>query len=160
MQCDILDNLYDNWNVVHSLNNSKVRGWLMAWKLNGDVSAHMKLIRTIRSLKSYKIECEMFGQVFKTDAWKAAGQAFPAATQGIGIFTGIYGVNDASKNWENVNVRMQKVKGEREAMSFSIRACLPSPRRPRTTGSAFTRCVTPWRRRVRLRICCIASSAR
>ena len=39
MQCDILDNLYDNWNVVHSLNNSKVRGWLMAWKLNGDVSA-------------------------------------------------------------------------------------------------------------------------
>ena len=26
MQCDILDNLYDNWNVVHSLNNSKVRG--------------------------------------------------------------------------------------------------------------------------------------
>lgn len=80
MQCDILDNLYDNWNVVHSLNNSKVRGWLMAWKRNGDVSAHMKLIRTIRSLKSYKIECEMFGQVFKTDAWKAAGQAFPAAT--------------------------------------------------------------------------------
>lgn len=68
MQCDILDNLYDNWNVVHSLNNSKVRGWLMAWKRNGDVSAHMKLIRTIRSLKSYKIECEMFGQVFKTDA--------------------------------------------------------------------------------------------
>ena len=39
MQCDILDDLYDNWNVVHSLNNSKVRGWLMAWKLNGDVSA-------------------------------------------------------------------------------------------------------------------------
>ena len=81
MQCDILDDLYDNWNVVHSLNNSKVRGWLMAWKRNGDVSAHMKLIRTIRSLKSYKIECEMFGQVFKTDAWKAAGQAFPAATR-------------------------------------------------------------------------------
>ncbi len=50
-----------------------------------------------------------------------------AATQGIGIFTGIYGVNDASKNWENVNVRMQKVKGEREGSGFSIRACLPSP---------------------------------
>lgn len=77
MQCDILDNLYDNWNVVHSLNNSTIRGWLMAWKRNGDVSAHMKLIRTIRSLKSYKIECEMFGQVFKTDAWKAADRRFP-----------------------------------------------------------------------------------
>lgn len=127
MQCDILDNLYDNWNVVHSLNNSKVRGWLMAWKLNGDVSAHMKLIRTIRSLKSYKIECEMFGQVFKTDAWKAAGQAFPAATQGIGIFTGIYGVNDASKNWENVNVRMQKVKGEREGYELQHTRLLAKP---------------------------------
>lgn len=127
MQCDILDELYDNWNVVHSLNNSKVRGWLMAWKLNGDVSAHMKLIRTIRSLKSYKIECEMFGQVFKTDAWKAAGQAFPAATQGIGIFTGIYGVNDASKNWENVNVRMQKVKGEREGYELQHTRLLAKP---------------------------------
>lgn len=127
MQCDILDDLYDNWNVVHSLNNSKVRGWLMAWKLNGDVSAHMKLIRTIRSLKSYKIECEMFGQVFKTDAWKAAGQAFPAATQGIGIFTGIYGVNDASKNWENVNVRMQKVKGEREGYELQHTRLLAKP---------------------------------
>ena len=127
MQCDILDNLYDNWNVVHSLNNSTVRGWLMAWKLNGDVSAHMKLIRTIRSLKSYKIECEMFGQVFKTDAWKAAGQAFPAATQGIGIFTGIYGVNDASKNWENVNVRMQKVKGEREGYELQHTRLLAKP---------------------------------
>lgn len=127
MQCDILDNLYDNWNVVHSLNNSKVRGWLMAWRLNGDVSAHMKLIRTIRSLKSYKIECEMFGQVFKTDAWKAAGQAFPAATQGIGIFTGIYGVNDASKNWENVNVRMQKVKGEREGYELQHTRLLAKP---------------------------------
>ena len=127
MQCDILDNLYDNWNVVHSLNNSKVRGWLMAWKRNGDVSAHMKLIRTIRSLKSYKIECEMFGQVFKTDAWKAAGQAFPAATQGIGIFTGIYGVNDASKNWENVNVRMQKVKGEREGYELQHTRLLAKP---------------------------------
>lgn len=127
MQCDILDNLYDNWNVVHSLNNSKVRGWLMAWKLNGDVSAHMKLIRTIRSLKSYKIECEMFGQVFKTDAWKAVGQAFPAATQGIGIFTGIYGVNDASKNWENVNVRMQKVKGEREGYELQHTRLLAKP---------------------------------
>ena len=127
MQCDILDNLYDNWNVVHSLNNSKVRGWLMAWKLNGDVSAHMKLIRTIRSLKSYKIECEMFGQVFKTDAWKAAGQAFPAATQGIGIFTGIYGVNDASKNWENVNVRMKKVKGEREGYELQHVHLLAKP---------------------------------
>lgn len=127
MQCDILDELYDNWNVVHSLNNSKVRGWLMAWKLNGDVSAHMKLIRTIRSLKSYKIECEMFGQVFKTDAWKAAGQAFPAATQGIGIFTGIYGVNDASKNWENVNVRMQKVKGEREGYELQRTRLLAKP---------------------------------
>lgn len=127
MQCDILNNLYDNWNVVHSLNNSKVRGWLMAWKLNGDVSAHMKLIRTIRSLKSYKIECEMFGQVFKTDAWKAAGQAFPAATQGIGIFTGIYGVNDASKNWENVNVRMQKVKGEREGYELQHTRLLAKP---------------------------------
>lgn len=127
MQCDILDNLYDNWNVVHSLNNSKVRGWLMAWKLNGDVSAHMKLIRTIRSLKSYKIECEMFGQVFKTDAWKAAGQAFPAATQGIGIFTGIYGVNDASKNWENVNVRMKKVKGEREGYELQHTRLLAKP---------------------------------
>ena len=127
MQCDILDNLYDNWNVVHSLNNSKVRGWLMAWKLNGDVSAHMKLIRTIRLLKSYKIECEMFGQVFKTDAWKAAGQAFPAATQGIGIFTGIYGVNDASKNWENVNVRMQKVKGEREGYELQHTRLLAKP---------------------------------
>ncbi|MCI7655816.1 MAG: leucine-rich repeat protein [Collinsella sp.] len=127
MQCDILDNLYDNWNVVHSLNNSKVRGWLMAWKRNGDVSAHMKLIRTIRSLKSYKIECEMFGQVFKTDAWKAAGQAFPAATQGIGVFTGIYGVNDASKNWENVNVRMQKVKGEREGYELQHTRLLAKP---------------------------------
>ena len=127
MQCDILDNLYDNWNVVHSLNNSKVRGWLMAWRLNGDMSAHMKLIRTIRSLKSYKIECEMFGQVFKTDAWKAAGQAFPAATQGIGIFTGIYGVNDASKNWENVNVRMQKVKGEREGYELQHTRLLAKP---------------------------------
>ena len=127
MQCDILDNLYDNWNVVHSLNNSKVRGWLMAWKRSGDVSAHMKLIRTIRSLKSYKIECEMFGQVFKTDAWKAAGQAFPAATQGIGIFTGIYGVNDASKNWENVNVRMQKVKGEREGYELQHTRLLAKP---------------------------------
>ena len=127
MQCDILDELYDNWNVVHSLNNSKVRGWLMAWKLNGDVSAHMKLIRTIRSLKSYKIECEMFGQVFKTDAWKAAGQAFPAATQGIGVFTGIYGVNDASKNWENVNVRMQKVKGEREGYELQHTRLLAKP---------------------------------
>lgn len=127
MQCDILDELYDSWNVVHSLNNSKVRGWLMAWKLNGDVSAHMKLIRTIRSLKSYKIECEMFGQVFKTDAWKAAGQAFPAATQGIGIFTGIYGVNDASKNWENVNVRMQKVKGEREGYELQHTRLLAKP---------------------------------
>lgn len=127
MQCDILDELYNNWNVVHSLNNSKVRGWLMAWKLNGDVSAHMKLIRTIRSLKSYKIECEMFGQVFKTDAWKAAGQAFPAATQGIGIFTGIYGVNDASKNWENVNVRMQKVKGEREGYELQHTRLLAKP---------------------------------
>lgn len=127
MQCDILDNLYDNWNVVHSLNNSKVRGWLMAWKRNGDVSAHMKLIRTIRSLKSCKIECEMFGQVFKTDAWKAAGQAFPAATQGIGIFTGIYGVNDASKNWENVNVRMQKVKGEREGYELQHTRLLAKP---------------------------------
>lgn len=127
MQCDILNNMYDNWNVVHSLNNSKVRGWLMAWKLNGDVSAHMKLIRTIRSLKSYKIECEMFGQVFKTDAWKAAGQAFPAATQGIGIFTGIYGVNDASKNWENVNVRMQKVKGEREGYELQHTRLLAKP---------------------------------
>lgn len=127
MQCDILDNLYDNWNVVHSLNNSKVRGWLMAWKRNDDVSAHMKLIRTIRSLKSYKIECEMFGQVFKTDAWKAAGQAFPAATQGIGIFTGIYGVNDASKNWENVNVRMQKVKGEREGYELQHTRLLAKP---------------------------------
>lgn len=127
MQCDILDDLYDNWNVVHSLNNSKVRGWLMAWKRNGDVSAHMKLIRTIRSLKSYKIECEMFGQVFKTDAWKAAGQAFPAATQGIGIFTGIYGVNDASKNWENVNVRMQKVKGEREGYELQHTRLLAKP---------------------------------
>lgn len=127
MQCDILDELYDNWNVVHSLNNSKARGWLMAWKLNGDVSAHMKLIRTIRSLKSYKIECEMFGQVFKTDAWKAAGQAFPAATQGIGIFTGIYGVNDASKNWENVNVRMQKVKGEREGYELQHTRLLAKP---------------------------------
>ena len=100
---------------------------LMAWKLNGDVSAHMKLIRTIRSLKSYKIECEMFGQVFKTDAWKAAGQAFPAATQGIGIFTGIYGVNDASKNWENVNVRMQKVKGEREGYELQHTRLLAKP---------------------------------
>lgn len=127
MQCDILDNLYDNWNVVHSLNNSTIRGWLMAWKRNGDVSAHMKLIRTIRSLKSYKIECEMFGQVFKTDAWKAAGQAFPAATQGIGIFTGIYGVNDASKNWENVNVRMQKVKGEREGYELQHTRLLAKP---------------------------------
>lgn len=127
MQCDILDNLYDNWNVVHSLNNSTIRGWLMAWRLNGDVSAHMKLIRTIRSLKSYKIECEMFGQVFKTDAWKAAGQAFPAATQGIGIFTGIYGVNDASKNWENVNVRMQKVKGEREGYELQHTRLLAKP---------------------------------
>ena len=127
MQCDILNNLYDNWNVVHSLNNSKVRGWLMAWKLNGDANAHMKLIRTIRSLKSYKIECEMFGQVFKTDAWKAAGQAFPAATQGIGIFTGIYGVNDASKNWENVNVRMQKVKGEREGYEMQHARLLAKP---------------------------------
>lgn len=127
MQCDILDNLYDNWNVVHSLNNSTIRGWLMAWKRNGDVSAHMKIIRTIRSLKSYKIECEMFGQVFKTDAWKAAGQAFPAATQGIGIFTGIYGVNDASKNWENVNVRMQKVKGEREGYELQHTRLLAKP---------------------------------
>lgn len=127
MQCDILDNLYDNWNVVHSLNNSTIRGWLMAWKRNGDASAHMKLIRTIRSLKSYKIECEMFGQVFKTDAWKAAGQAFPAATQGIGIFTGIYGVNDASKNWENVNVRMQKVKGEREGYELQHTRLLAKP---------------------------------
>lgn len=127
MQCDILNNLYDNWNVVHSLNNSTIRGWLMAWKRNGDVSAHMKLIRTIRSLKSYKIECEMFGQVFKTDAWKAAGQAFPAATQGIGIFTGIYGVNDASKNWENVNVRMQKVKGEREGYELQHTRLLAKP---------------------------------
>lgn len=127
MQCDILDDLYDNWNVVHSLNNSTIRGWLMAWKRNGDVSAHMKLIRTIRSLKSYKIECEMFGQVFKTDAWKAAGQAFPAATQGIGIFTGIYGVNDASKNWENVNVRMQKVKGEREGYELQHTRLLAKP---------------------------------
>lgn len=127
MQCDILDNLYDNWNVVHSLNNSTIRGWLMAWKRNGDVSAHMKLIRAIRSLKSYKIECEMFGQVFKTDAWKAAGQAFPAATQGIGIFTGIYGVNDASKNWENVNVRMQKVKGEREGYELQHTRLLAKP---------------------------------
>lgn len=50
-----------------------------------------------------------------------------AATQGIGIFTGIYGVNDASKNWENVNVRMQKVKGEREGYELQHTRLLAKP---------------------------------